>query len=95
MLSILEEELTNNNTLGDDVAVAVDKPTHTEVQGIEFLRDLTDDVGADSLQNEGDIEDDECPVSYIVPVPKNSTLRDLSLTPVSIMVVDTIGLIPS
>ena len=40
-------------------------------------------------------EDDDYEVSYMIPVHKNGTLNDLSLTPISIMVVDTIGLLPS
>ena len=35
-------------------------------------------------------EDDDYEVSYMIPVPKNGTPKDLSLTPISIMVVDTI-----
>ena len=35
---------------------------------------------------------EEQDVTYMVPVPKNGTPRDSSLTPISIMVVDTIGL---
>jgi len=35
---------------------------------------------------------EEQDVTYLIPVPKNGTPRDKSLTPISIMVVDTIGL---
>ena len=41
------------------------------------------------------IEDEDFDVYYQVPVPKNGTPRDLSLTPITIAVMDTIGLIKS
>ena len=34
-------------------------------------------------------------ISYMIPTPKNGTPRDLSLTPISIMVIDTISTIKS
>ena len=41
------------------------------------------------------MDDVEFDVYYQVPVPKNGTPRDLSLTPITISVVDTIGLVKS
>ena len=38
-------------------------------------------------------EDEE--ISYMIPTPKSGQPRDLSLTPISIMVIDTIGTIKS
>ena len=57
----------------------------------------------DSNQEDMDLEDDpsdthkddDYKVSYTISVPQNGTPYDLSLTPISIMVVDTIGLLPS
>ena len=54
----------------------------------------------ESLDNEVDyiheieshfVYQEEQDVTYLIPVPKNGTPRDKSLTPISIMVVDTIG----
>ena len=41
------------------------------------------------------IDDEEFNVYYRVPVPKDGTPRDLSLTPITIAVMDTIGLVRS
>ena len=41
------------------------------------------------------IEDEDFDIYYQVPVPKNGKPRDLSLTPITIAVMDTIGLIKS
>ena len=41
------------------------------------------------------VEDTEFGIYYQIPVPKNETRRDLSLTPISISVLDTIGLVRS
>ena len=57
----------------------------------------------DNDSNQGDMdledepsnthEDDDYKVSYMIPVPKNGTPKDSSLTPISMMVVDIIGLL--
>ena len=57
----------------------------------------------DSHQGKLDVEDDpsdtheeeDYEVSYMIPVPKIGIPKDSSLTPMSIMVVDTIGLLLS
>ena len=43
-----------------------------------------------NLEDGSNMEDEEFDVYYQVPVPKNGTPRDLSLTPITIAVMDTI-----
>jgi len=56
----------------------------------------TDDMSLDSESTQ-EIEShliykEEQDVTYMIPVPKTGTPRDSSLTPITIMVVDTMGL---
>ena len=67
--------------------VAADAPTDLEINNI--------DSAQENIEKEESNAEDEYEMSYLIPVPKNGTPRDLSLTPISIMVVDTIGLLPS
>ena len=94
-LSTLEDDSTSNSAIVNSVPASVDAPIPMEIENIEFPRQSVDDVDANSLQDEDDLEEEDYEMSYMVPVPKNGTPRDLSLTPISIMVTDTIGLIKS
>ena len=57
--------------------------------------DTVDDTVPTDIECHNNIEDEDFDVYYQVPVPKNGNPRDLSLTPITIAVMDTIGLIKS
>ena len=55
----------------------------------------TDEGSVSSHVDCHEIDDTDFDMFYQVPVPKNGTPRDLSLTPISIAVLDTVGLVRS
>ena len=59
--------------------------------------DTNTDCSQISVENAEDVEayHGEHDISYMVPVPKNGTPKDMSLTPITIMVVRTIGTLDS
>ena len=74
-------QITDKSELELDVPATVDAANDSSV--------------CDNDSNQGDMELEDGPsdtheeVSYMIPVPKNGTPKDSSLTPTSIMVVDT------
>ena len=82
----------------------------TDKSKLELDVPVTADAANDSSvcnndSNQGDMdleddpsdthEDDDYEVSYMILVPKNGTPKDSSLTPIPIIVIDIIGLLPS
>jgi hypothetical protein len=67
----------------DDVEISTN-PTENDLDRNE--------TAGNALESTYLIYPEEDEVTYMVPVPKNGTPKDSSLTPITIMVVDTIGL---
>ena len=49
----------------------------------------------DKTHTQEEMKSEISEISYMIPTPKNGTPRDLSLTPISIMIIDTISTIKS
>ena len=101
-MTISDESVTSDETNDDTTNSSIDLET------VDSRSTLTGDAENDhnSLQDGIDdtvptdiechnLDQEEFEVFYQVPVPKNGTPRDLSLTPITIAVVDTIGLVKS
>ena len=97
----------NSLFLSDSTNNGAKTPDRSEPElNVPAIGDVANESSVcDNDSNQGDMdleddpsdthEDDDYEVSYMIPVPKNGTPKDSSLTPISIMVVDTIGLLPS
>ena len=84
-------QITDKNDLELNVPVTADAANDSSVGDSDFNEgdlDLEDDPSDTH-------EDDDHKVSYMIPVPKKETPKGSSLTPISIMVLDTVGLLPS
>ena len=66
----------------------VDFPSEIDVFEVFIVND-------DETLTQEEMKSEISEISYMIPTPKNGTPRDLSLTPISIMVIDTISTIKS
>ena len=103
---LTKSEANSNLENSDDTDITVctveSEDTADSAYADQQEKELTStSIPDESLDNEVDyiheiesnfVYQEEQDVTYLIPVPKNGTPRDKSLTPISIMVVDTIGL---
>ena len=81
-----------------DVPMIIDTHSIFEDDDVEISTDTTENnldikkTAGNAIESTYLIYPEEDEVTYMVPVPKNGTPKDSSLTPITIMVVDTIGL---
>ena len=97
---------TNKNTINENIEIEIPikcAGKHLfDIDSVDLDTETTDDATLDSgtagnAFTRGDDEvyevyEEDQEVSYMIPVPKTGKSRDLSLTPITIMVVNTIGL---
>jgi hypothetical protein len=84
----------------DQTLSTVSSYSSTETAGNAFPEEFIDVFQVliendDKTQTREDMYAEISEISYMIPTPKNGKPRDLNLTPISIMVIDTIGAVTS
>ena len=82
-ITCAEKHLFDTDSLSLESVTADDMSIDSETAGNAFARENVEIY---------EVYEEDQEVSYMIPMPKNGKVRDLSLTPITIMVVNTIDL---